>query len=99
MNISDIQRQALDLSTKHEWSDRSVDQRFRYLIGEVGELSQELLRYSRDEENKEDVDRAVGHEIYDVVWNLCDLANQLGIDLETAFCEKLAINKQREWKQ
>jgi NTP pyrophosphatase (non-canonical NTP hydrolase) len=35
--------------------------------------------------------------MYDVVWNVCDLANIRGVDLETAFARKAAVDKEREW--
>jgi NTP pyrophosphatase (non-canonical NTP hydrolase) len=35
--------------------------------------------------------------MYDVVWNVCDLANSLGVDLETSFTKKEAVNKERAW--
>ena len=31
--------------------------------------------------------------MFDVIWNICDLANKLEIDLEKAFEEKMMINK------
>jgi NTP pyrophosphatase (non-canonical NTP hydrolase) len=98
MNIADIQAAALELCQRHGWRDRNPDQRFRYLVTEVGELGKELLRYAWPGENQEDIKRRVGHEMYDVVWNLCDLANQLGIDLETCFTEKEAFNRTRVWE-
>ena len=98
MHISEIQEQAQELAQKHGWQDSNIDQRFHHLISEVGELSQELLRYASPEEAKKDVDRAVGYEIYDIVWNLCELANQLDIDLEQFFLEKIEINCERSWE-
>lgn len=98
MHISEIQKQAHELAQKHGWQKNNVDQRFRHLISEVGELSRELLRYASPDAPKKEVDRAVGHEIYDIVWNLCELANQLDIDLEPYFLEKIEINHQRSWK-
>lgn len=41
--------------------------------------------------------REIGLEMFDVIWNVCDLANKLEIDLEKAFEEKMMINKKREW--
>ncbi|HDR3403502.1 TPA: pyrophosphatase, partial [Bacillus anthracis] len=41
--------------------------------------------------------REIGLEMFDVIWNVCDLANKLEIDLEKAFEEKMRINKKREW--
>lgn len=36
-------------------------------------------------------------EMYDVIWNLFDLANMVGIDLETAFAKKIETNRSRKW--
>lgn len=97
MTIRDIQNQAEALCEKHNWQDRSVDQRFRYLISEVGELSRELLRLQWPGDDHAEAKRNVGHEMYDIVWNLCDLANQLDIDLESAFEEKAKQSEARVW--
>jgi NTP pyrophosphatase (non-canonical NTP hydrolase) len=34
----------------------------------------------------------IGLELYDLVWNVCDIANKLGIDLDRAFEQKAALN-------
>ena len=98
MHISEIQKQAHELAQKHGWQKHDIDQRFHHLISEIDELSRELLRYASPDARKKDVDRAVGYEIYDIVWNLCELANQLDIDLEPYFLEKIEINRKRSWK-
>lgn len=99
MQIQDIQDNARVLCQQQGWTDHNPSQRFRYLISEVGELAKELTRLEWNPTNTEvtEIKRAIGHEIYDIVWNLCDLANQLEIDLETAFAEKQAINAGRRW--
>ncbi|MEZ4732607.1 MAG: MazG nucleotide pyrophosphohydrolase domain-containing protein [Caldilineaceae bacterium] len=99
MHIHEIQQDALELCTKHAWPDRNPSQRFRFLISEVGELAKELLRleWEPNEQQVAEIKQKIGHEIYDIVWNLCDLANQLEIDLEAAFEEKRAINDARRW--
>lgn len=100
MHIREIQQDALDLCQRQNWPDRNPSQRFRFLISEDGELSKELLRLEWEPSAAEvvTIKRTIGHEMYDVVWNLCDLANQLGIDLETAFQEKRIINQERRWE-
>lgn len=68
-----------------------------FAFSEVGELSKELLRleWNPTPEEVAIIKQNIGHEIYDIVWNLCDLATQLEIDLETAFAEKRAYNEKR----
>ena len=99
MQIQEIQEDARALCEKQGWTDRTPHQRFRYLISEVGELSKELTRleWNPTEVDMDEVKRNIGHEMYDIVWNLCELANQLEINLESAFAEKQAINARRHW--
>lgn len=100
MNIREIQDQAHALCQQQGWTDRNPSQRFRYLISEVGELSKELtqLEWNPSATDLAAIKRNIGHEMYDIVWNLCDLANQLELDLETAFAEKQGINTDRRWE-
>jgi NTP pyrophosphatase (non-canonical NTP hydrolase) len=99
MQIQEIQDNARSLCEQQGWSDRNPSQRFRYLISEMGELSKELTRleWNPSATDLAAIKRNIGHEMYDIVWNLCDLANQLEIDLEAAFAEKQAINAERRW--
>ena len=98
MTIRDIQEAAAALCEKHAFPDRSPAQRFRYLITEVGELSRELVRLEHPQDDRTDAKHNIGLEIYDIVWNLCDLANQLDIDLEKVFAEKAKANETRVWQ-
>lgn len=101
MSIHEIQDNAYSLCRQQGWTDNTPNQRFRYLISEVGELSKELTYLERNSANTDvnEIKRNIGHEMYDIVWNLCELANQLEIDLEAAFIEKQAINTERRWEQ
>jgi len=62
-------------------------------------VAREVLRLSRaaDQANADEVKADLGMEMYDLIWNVCDLANMLDIDLETAFAAKIEINKTRKW--
>ncbi len=64
-----------------------------HLIGEVGELAQELVA-----EPTEAAKERIGAEIYDVVWNAVDLGRLLDIDLDKAFATKRRYNQQRTWR-
>lgn len=97
MKISDIQKQAEQLRKIQGWHDQTTDNRFRYLITEVGELSQDLIRLKQSPEQSEEIKTDLAKEIYDIVWNLCDLANLLEIDLEPHFEEKHQTNLSRDW--
>jgi NTP pyrophosphatase (non-canonical NTP hydrolase) len=98
MKISEIQDHAEDLCNRNEWNEKDVNQRFKYLMTEIGELSNELIKLNWKDQNKDDLKRKIGHEIFDVFWNLCDLANLLDIDLEKCSREKMELNNKRKWK-
>ncbi len=97
MRISEIQEHAEDLCKKNNWFDRSIDQRFRFLISEIGELSNELIKLNQPDLDTEEIKRKIGHEMFDVIWNICDLANLLNIDLEKCSREKRDLNNQRDF--
>jgi NTP pyrophosphatase (non-canonical NTP hydrolase) len=97
MTITQLQETVRGDNERIGWTDRTVHTRFNYLSQEVGEVAEELLKlsYAEDEAKKEEIRRNLGEEIYDVVWNLCDLANLTGIDLEEAFRRKNEVNRHR----
>lgn len=73
-------------------------ERLAYTISEVGEVAEAALKLSAAaEDEKERAREELGMEIYDVFWNLCDLAEISGVDLEGAFAEKATRNRQRSW--
>lgn len=71
------------------------------LIAEAGELI-EHFQWLTEEESlalPEEKRRAVAHEMADVFIYLLRLADRLGIDLEQAAWEKIAINERRYPKE
>ena len=97
MSIADIQEHVKELAAI--LPETTIEKRMLYLMSEVGELAREVLKL-RELQNQEGSDRAldsVGMEMYDVVWNICDLANKLGIDLQYSFDRKAQLNEQRDW--
>jgi NTP pyrophosphatase (non-canonical NTP hydrolase) len=99
MTIEDLQRHARELVDAHGWQDTTPERRALWLVTEVGELAREVLQFpsAGDEAAQTTARRHLGAEMYDVVWNICDLANIMGVDLETSFSNKEAVNKEREW--
>lgn len=67
------------------------------LMEEVGELARLMARKYGDQSFKagENPD-ALSDEMADVLWVLMCLANQCGVDLETAFMQNLAKKTQRD---
>jgi NTP pyrophosphatase (non-canonical NTP hydrolase) len=99
MKISEIQKHAAELCERNNWSDRSIDQRFRFLISEIGELSNELIKLNQSNKIQNETKRKIGHEMFDVIWNICDLANLLEMDLEKYSKEKVGLNNERDFSE
>jgi NTP pyrophosphatase (non-canonical NTP hydrolase) len=97
--IKELQEHAKELA--QVLPESSVEQRMLFLLTEVGEVAREIVRLSRaaDQAQTDAIKADLGLEMYDVIWNVCDLANLLGIDLETSFVAKIEINKTRKWHQ
>ena len=99
MRIADIQAQARELRAAQGWTSDDPTVRLAYLISEVGEVAREVIGIREAGEATAEARERLGMEIYDVVWNLCDLANILGVDLESAFVRKAALNSRRKWSK
>jgi NTP pyrophosphatase (non-canonical NTP hydrolase) len=105
LTVGDLRRQVRELKADKGF-DITLEQRLAYLTSEVGEVAREVLRLSRDgkadvgvmgAEEVASVRENLGMEIYDVLWNLLDLADLAGVDLEDAFEKKAERNEGREW--
>ena len=84
------------LVARHRW-ETTPRRRMAMLLGEAVELADEVLQLPADGEGDKELLQRVGHEMYDVLWNLCDLARLTGIDLVQAAAEKRIINNHRTW--
>jgi NTP pyrophosphatase (non-canonical NTP hydrolase) len=92
--IADVQR----LIARHGW-ESTPRRRMAMLLDEAIELADEVLKLPSAGEADSELLRRVGHEMYDVLWNLCDLARLTGIDLVQAAAEKRVINEHRTWSK
>lgn len=67
------------------------------LTEEVGEVARIIARrYGEQSEKESDKDKDLGEELADVVFVVLCLANQTGIDLQTAFDRKINKKTQRD---
>jgi NTP pyrophosphatase (non-canonical NTP hydrolase) len=99
MTIEELQEQVKELTRRQGWEGGTVEDRAQRFLGEVSELMEEvrLFTEARSNEEQEEIRGRLGSEMYDVVWNLLDLAEKCDIDVEAAFHRKSEINKAREW--
>lgn len=67
------------------------------LTEEVGEVARIIARrYGEQSEKESDKQKDLGEELADVLFVVLCLANQTGVDLETAFQKKLEIKTKRD---
>lgn len=99
ITIRDVQTHVREVRAAHGWPDTTVEQQTLFLVTEVGEIAREVLRLAgpKPDDDPTEAREALGLEMFDVVWNLADLANKLGLDLDRAFARKMAINSTRNW--
>ena len=68
------------------------------LTEEVGEVARIIARrYGEQSEKESDKNKDLGEELADVVFVVLCLANQTGIDLESAFDKKLNFKTKRDY--
>ncbi len=67
------------------------------LTEEVGEVARIIARrYGEQSEKESDKEKDLGEELADVLFVVLCLANQTGIDLQTAFDKKLHLKAERD---
>ena len=67
------------------------------LTEEVGEVARIIARrYGEQSEKESDKDKDLGEELADVVFVVLCLANQTGIDLQSAFEKKMRLKSERD---
>lgn len=85
-----------ELVARHGW-ETSPRRRMSFLLGETLELAEEVLQLPVTEPCDAALRQRIGREIYDVLWNACDLARLTGIDIMQAAADKRDVNARRNW--
>jgi NTP pyrophosphatase (non-canonical NTP hydrolase) len=96
--LIDFQRYVAQLELERGFDHQSVLDKCLMLGEEVGELFKSVRKL---EGIKVDPNSKIGDlqgELADVFIFLCSIANRYDVDLEQAFLDKEAINKQRTWE-
>jgi len=95
--LQDFQRYVAELEAERGFLDQGVIAKCLLLGEEVGELFKAVRKQEKLFLDKTAKVGAIKDELADIFIYLCAIANRYNIDLETAFHEKEAINKQRTW--
>ena len=90
--MSDVE----ELIARHEW-ETTPQRRMAFLLGEALELAEEVRWLPADGPGDPELLQRLGREIYDVLWNACDLARLTGIDVVQAAADKRDVNTSRTW--
>lgn len=97
MNIKNAQK------TVHQWIKNHGVRYFNELTNmaqlteEVGEVARIIARrYGEQSEKESDKNKDLGEELADVLFVVLCLANQTGVDLQTAFDKKLDLKTKRD---
>lgn len=97
--LRDLQAYAKTVLSERGFDGETVAEKFMLLTEECGELAK-AIRKNATAIKSDSVSKTydVPSEAADVLMYLLDIANRLGVDLETAFRDKEALNVKREWK-
>lgn len=96
--LADWQTYVQQKITERGFADETTQQKFILLVEEVGELAKALRPLEGIKTSDDSSKLEVKHEMADVFWLLCCLANGLDIDLDEAIRSKDAKNEKRIWK-
>lgn len=97
--LKDLQEHIAAFSAERGWDTNTLTETFLLFTEEVGELARAIRRVEGLHFDKAKIDHGtLEEEFADVLNYLLDLANQMKVDLETAYRDKSRINQGREWK-
>jgi len=97
MNVQNAQREVDKWIKEHGVRYFNELTNMAQLTEEVGEVARIIARrYGEQSEKESDKDKDLGEELADVLFVVLCLANQTGIDLQSAFDQKLALKAKRD---
>jgi NTP pyrophosphatase (non-canonical NTP hydrolase) len=94
--LQQIMADVEELTARHGW-ETTPRRRMAYLLDEARELASEVLQLPPSGPYDPALLQRLGREIYDVLWNACDLARLTGIDITQAAADKRDLNARRAW--
>lgn len=97
MNIKKAQKTVDQWIKKHGVRYFNELTNMAQLTEEVGEVARIIARrYGEQSEKESDKNKDLGEELADVLFVILCLANQTGVDLQTAFDKKLDLKTKRD---
>lgn len=101
MDLKQVQEYVQFLTNKENWQGETISTRLHYLKSEVLEATQEIAAISlaKTEEEKEEHLNNLGLELFDILWNVAEIANRYNIDLNDSAKQKIEINANRDFSK
>jgi NTP pyrophosphatase (non-canonical NTP hydrolase) len=98
MTFEQLQK-LVESSMTEDQKANTIDERGMFLTTETGEVIKELLKLKGlyGVKAKELAKQRVGEELADVIWNVCDIANRLGLNLAEVMLVMLQKHGVRNW--
>lgn len=97
MSIQQLQKDVDDWIQHHGVRYFNELTNMAQLTEEVGEVARIIARrYGEQSEKESDKQKDLGEELADVLFVVLCLANQTGVDLESAFYKKLNLKTERD---
>ena len=97
MNIKNAQQEVDNWIKNHGVRYFNELTNMAQLTEEVGEVARIIARrYGEQSEKESDKNKDLGEELADVLFVILCLANQTGVDLQTAFDKKLDLKTKRD---
>lgn len=95
MTIDQLRAQALAVKQAYDDNNQAAGRKkwdasdyMAGFVGDVGDLSK-LIMAKQGLRPNDDIDAKLAHELSDCLWSMLILANELGIDIETAFAKNM----------
>ena len=95
--LADFQSYVVHLERERGFEDQSARDKCLLLGEEIGELFKAVRKVEGLKIDVSSQFGTVSEELADIFIYVCSIANRYGIDLESAFREKEAINQHRSW--
>lgn len=101
MKLKDLQEYAHCLSTQQGWGKETIQTRLHYLKSEILEATEEIssIESAKTKEEQSIHTENLGLELFDILWNVSEIANRYGIDLTVSAEKKMQINSQRSFSK
>lgn len=96
LTLLECQEHVAEMMADRNWDKRDILLQTVMMAEEMGEVAKAIREITLKGGTKENI-KELSHELADVFNYTCHLATFYNIDLNTAFVDKININKQREW--